>query len=84
MDELGLSKGRALAVTAVSASGPRRRPRPGVRVPTVQDVRTPAWGKALLRTLARWRYTSGRYDNPWELAIAHRFIRLREPQTESV
>ena len=42
----------------------------GCRFPTVQDHRTPAWGKAVLRTLARWRYATGRYDDPWELALA--------------
>jgi radical SAM superfamily enzyme YgiQ (UPF0313 family) len=54
------------------------------RFPTVQDVRTPAWGKAILRGLSRWRYASGRYDRPWELDLARRLIPLREPQKESL
>jgi radical SAM superfamily enzyme YgiQ (UPF0313 family) len=54
------------------------------RFPTVQDHRTPAWGKSLLRNLARWRYASKRYDRPWELDIARRLIPLHEPQTESL
>ena len=56
----------------------------GCRFPTVQDYRTPKWGKALLRGLARRRYESGRYDDPWELRWAKRMIPLREPARESV
>ena len=56
----------------------------GCRFPTVQDYRTPAWGKALLRGLAGRRYETGRYDDPWELRLARRVIPLREPQRESV
>ncbi len=54
------------------------------RFPTVQDVRTPAWGKTILRNLARWRYATGRYENPWELDLARRLIPLRQPQQESL
>ena len=54
------------------------------RFPTVQDARIPAPAKAVLRNLARWRYATRRYDNPWELRLARRFIRLREPQIESL
>lgn len=56
----------------------------GCRFPTGQDYRTPAWGKALLSGLARRRYDSGRYDDPWELRLAKRMIPLREPARESV
>ena len=54
------------------------------RFPTVQDYRTPAWGKAVLRRLARKRYEAARWDNPWELRLAKKLIPLREPQRESV
>jgi radical SAM superfamily enzyme YgiQ (UPF0313 family) len=54
------------------------------RFPTVQDYATPAWGKALLKTLANWRYESGRYANAWELELARRFIPLRQPQRDSL
>jgi anaerobic magnesium-protoporphyrin IX monomethyl ester cyclase len=54
------------------------------RFPTQQDYRTPAWVKALLSNLAHWRYASLRYDNPWELAIAQKFIRLRDAKTQSL
>jgi anaerobic magnesium-protoporphyrin IX monomethyl ester cyclase len=56
----------------------------GCRFPTVQDHSTPRWGKAMLRALASWRYSSGRYGNPWELRLAQRLIPLRQPQTESL
>jgi radical SAM superfamily enzyme YgiQ (UPF0313 family) len=56
----------------------------GCRFPTVQDHTTPAWGKTILRSLASWRYDSGRYGNPWELHLARRLVPLRMPQTESL
>ncbi len=56
----------------------------GCRFPTVQDHATPRWGKAVLRNLARWRYRSGRYENPWELELARRWVPLRQPQSESL
>jgi anaerobic magnesium-protoporphyrin IX monomethyl ester cyclase len=54
------------------------------RFPTVQDARISGTNKMLLRNLARWRYATRRYDNPWELRLARRLIRLRDPQTESI
>jgi anaerobic magnesium-protoporphyrin IX monomethyl ester cyclase len=54
------------------------------RFPTVQDVSTPAWAKRLLRLLAGWRYSSGRYGHPWELDLARRLVHLREPQREGL
>lgn len=54
------------------------------RFPTVQDYRTPAWGKALLRNMSRWRYASGRYGRPLELAMGQRLLGLRDPRAESV
>ncbi|HLV82061.1 MAG TPA: radical SAM protein [Chthonomonadaceae bacterium] len=54
------------------------------RFPTAQDARTPGWAKATLREMARWRYASGRYENPWELNLLRRCIPLREPQKESL
>jgi anaerobic magnesium-protoporphyrin IX monomethyl ester cyclase len=53
------------------------------RFPTVQDARASAAAKLILRNLARWRYATRYYDHPWELRAARRFIRLREPKTES-
>jgi radical SAM superfamily enzyme YgiQ (UPF0313 family) len=54
------------------------------RFPTVQDYHTPAWGKSILRSLAGWRYSAERYGRPWELDVARRLIRPREPQSESL
>jgi radical SAM superfamily enzyme YgiQ (UPF0313 family) len=54
------------------------------RFPTAQDWSTATWGKATLRTLAGWRYATGRWDNPWELDVARKLIPLREPQRESL
>jgi radical SAM superfamily enzyme YgiQ (UPF0313 family) len=54
------------------------------RFPTVQDYRTPRWGKAILRNLARWRYATGRYGGALELKVARRLIPLRDPKVESL
>jgi anaerobic magnesium-protoporphyrin IX monomethyl ester cyclase len=54
------------------------------RFPTVQDYKTPQWGKNLLKAASSWRYSSGRYDNPWELNLIQRAIPLRQPQKESL
>ena len=54
------------------------------RFPTIQDYHTPAWRKSILRSLASWRYATQSYGRPWELQVAHRLIRLREPQSESL
>ncbi len=54
------------------------------RFPTVQDARISGASRMILSNLARWRYATRRYDNPWELRIARRLIRLREPQNESL
>ena len=54
------------------------------RFPTVQDYTTPTWGKRILSSMAKWRYMTGRYENPWELDVARRLIPLREPQRESI
>jgi radical SAM superfamily enzyme YgiQ (UPF0313 family) len=54
------------------------------RFPTVQDMRTPRWGKASLRTLARWRYSLRRYDRPWELDASQRLLKLLDPRVTSI
>lgn len=56
----------------------------GCRFPTVTDVRSPAWGKAMLRGLASWRYRFQRYDRPWELDFSKRFVRLWDPRVSSL
>ena len=54
------------------------------RWPTVQDIRLPAWGRWLLRTLSKWRYGLGIYAAPLELRWAQRMIDLRKPKAESL
>jgi len=54
------------------------------RFPTVQDTRSPAWVKRTLSMLAAWRYSSGRYDRPWELAVSQRLVRLLDPRVTSI
>jgi anaerobic magnesium-protoporphyrin IX monomethyl ester cyclase len=54
------------------------------RFPTVQDTRTPAWGRAALKGLASWRYATGVYARPAELEAARRFIPLKEPEREGL
>jgi len=54
------------------------------RWPTVQDIRAPRWGRALLRALSAWRYSWHVYGFPRELKLAHQFIDLRKPKQESL
>jgi len=54
------------------------------RFPTVQDTFAPRWGKAALRTLAKWRYSLARYDAPWELHASQRLIKLLDPRATSI
>jgi hypothetical protein len=54
------------------------------RFPTVQDHRTPAWGKTLLQSLARWRYATGTYGRPLELALGQRLLHVHDPRSESL
>lgn len=54
------------------------------RWPTIQDIRLPGWGRALLQTLSRWRYRFEIYSYPIELNWAQRLIDLRKPKVESL
>ncbi len=54
------------------------------RWPTVQDIRLPRWGRMLLQFLSSWRYATGIYDFPLELAWAEKFVALRKPRWESL
>jgi len=47
-------------------------------------MRTPRWAKHGLRTMASWRYRYRRYDQPWELDLANRWVKLRMPQVSSL
>jgi anaerobic magnesium-protoporphyrin IX monomethyl ester cyclase len=54
------------------------------RWPTVQDLRLPAWGRRLLKTLSAWRYRWRVYAFPFELMWAQKVIGLRKPKVESI
>jgi radical SAM superfamily enzyme YgiQ (UPF0313 family) len=54
------------------------------RYPTVQDLRSPAWAKRGLRTMAGWRYRYGKYDRPWELELVSQAVRLRMPKVSGL
>ncbi|HYK90164.1 MAG TPA: radical SAM protein [Acidobacteriota bacterium] len=54
------------------------------RWPTVQDIRLPAWGRALLKSLSSWRYSFGLYGRPLELKWVQRAMELRKPKVESL
>jgi anaerobic magnesium-protoporphyrin IX monomethyl ester cyclase len=54
------------------------------RFPTVQDHRTPRWGKAVLRSLSSWRYVTGTYGRPFELEVGQKLMRLRDPRAEGI
>jgi radical SAM superfamily enzyme YgiQ (UPF0313 family) len=56
----------------------------GCRFPTVSDIRSPPWGKHVLRTLASWRYRYRRYARPWELDLSRKLIRLHDPRASSL
>jgi hypothetical protein len=54
------------------------------RWPTIQDIRLPRWGRAMLRSLSVWRYAFGFYSLPLELQWAQKFVELRKPRWESL
>lgn len=54
------------------------------RWPTAQDIRLPAWGRRLLKSLSSWRYALKMYFFPFELRWAQRLIDLRRPKAESL
>jgi radical SAM superfamily enzyme YgiQ (UPF0313 family) len=54
------------------------------RWPTVQDSRISRWSRAMLRALSWWRYELGVYSWPFELKMAQRLLRPRDPRVESV
>ena len=84
LDQLGVSSGRALADAAHSPARDGLRPR--ARVPLSDRAGPPhaRWGKTLLQNLARWRYATGNYAKPIELAIGQRLLGLRDPRSESI
>lgn len=56
----------------------------GCRFPTVQDVRLPRWGKAVLSAAASWRWAAGAYGGPAELRALRRVLPLKRPEAEGL
>jgi anaerobic magnesium-protoporphyrin IX monomethyl ester cyclase len=56
----------------------------GCRFPTITDVRSPGWGKAILQALASWRYRFQRYGAPWELDLSKKIIQLWDPRVSGL
>lgn len=56
----------------------------GCRFPTVQAHELRPWGRKALSRMAGWRYHSGLVGRPWELRLAERLLRPRQPQSESL
>ncbi len=56
----------------------------GCRFPTVIDVRSPPLAKRALRVMSAWRYRFERYDRPWELDFARRFVNVHDPRAASL
>jgi len=56
----------------------------GCRFPTVQDVRLPRWGKAVLSAAASWRWAAGAYGRPAELYALRRVLPLKRPEAEGL
>jgi anaerobic magnesium-protoporphyrin IX monomethyl ester cyclase len=54
------------------------------RWPTIQDIRTPNWGRRLLKILSDWRYRLRVYACPFELKWMRQYFRLRNPKEESL
>lgn len=56
----------------------------GCRFPTVQDVRLPRRGKAVLSAAAAWRWTTGTWVRPGELRALRRALPLKRPEAEGL
>ena len=53
------------------------------RFPSIHDVRTRNWGKALARLLAKRRWDAERYDNPRLLRRMRQWARLPNPDPQA-
>jgi radical SAM superfamily enzyme YgiQ (UPF0313 family) len=54
------------------------------RWPTIQDSRISRWARATLKGLSWWRYKLNVYAWPFELELAQKLLRPRNPKVESV
>jgi hypothetical protein len=54
------------------------------RWPTMQDINLRRPARALLKGLSSWRYAFGIYSRPYELGLAQKLLRPRNPKVESL
>lgn len=50
--------------------------------PTASDLKIVGWRKKLLNTLGGWRYSSSFYHAPYEVRLALKLLKYRQPETE--
>jgi len=50
--------------------------------PTVSDLKITGWRKKILNTLGNWRYTSSFYYAPYEVRLAMKLLKYRQPEVE--
>ena len=54
------------------------------RWPTMQDIQMGRPARALLQALSSWRYALGLYSWPFELGLAQKLLKPRNPKVESL
>lgn len=50
--------------------------------PTASDLKIKGWRKKLLNGLGNWRYYNSIYASPYEIRLAMRLMKYRQPETE--
>lgn len=50
--------------------------------PTVSDLKITGWRKNLLKKLGGWRYSSSFYNAPFEIRLAMKLLKYRQPEVE--
>ena len=50
--------------------------------PTVSDLKITGWRRKLLNSLGRWRYATSFYHAPYEVRLAMKLLRYRQPEVE--
>ena len=50
--------------------------------PTVSDLKIRGWKKNILKTLGSWRYSYSFYNAPYEVRLAMKLLKYRQPETE--
>lgn len=50
--------------------------------PTASDLKIKGWRKRILNSLGKWRYSSSFYTAPYEVRLALKIMKYRQPETE--